>query len=814
MLSNPPAGGLHARNRQHQRQNSTPATYGTIKIAPNLPNIQPGPLRPQQQQQQQQQPQQQRSRVSHRRGMSLDTRRETLAQRRQQHGTVSNTNNTGSANTSQHVMREAQQQRIARPGPQQAYTNLATDENYLVSPSATPQMPCFEQQWPDGLSESGDLTAALGMYNSPMDAMVKKDYGEYHSGGLNVSDFDIFPSSAMSTPTLMSFSDTAIGTPGWISENEATSSRRGSRRISNGIMDRVIKFEGLGNEPSQPLTPPKQNEIDFFPPTPLDTPQGRTFKHSQRPQRFMEGYDETSEETVKPIRQRGIQRNQTVFDDMRQASEGMTIIPEAKRANTMPTTGVVHTGSTPESNYLAMNPSHHPNLHIDTDNGVFQSASYPMSASSDCSQQMSPATPSMSEFDDAFDFAQAQADAQTTDWMSDTTSTTSTQQSIPRASQHRRTESVASLASAASIASIDIESTKTATGITTEDIQQYIQGPDPRDNKWICVYEGCNKKFGRKENIKSHVQTHLNDRQFQCPSCQKCFVRQHDLKRHAKIHTGIKPYPCLCGNSFARHDALTRHRQRGMCVGAFEGFVPKNAKRGRPRKPRPDVDERREKATRTRRKNGNNNKSISSVSSQSSFSDASPGSSPDGSGQIDFDMMDDIDIMDVSLGGTTMNPSSLQSSSAPMPSLGMDDHPHPISAYSPSSSAHSPLSQVTLHSPSETTTLPPHPSSPARSIASADPPELSHTSSPPGTQYFDAEPHSSSSSLDLMIASGVDTSTLPIPGLLPLGADGSGGLMLDGDPQMLMFGSDGKFDDSYDGVDLFTNNDDLIFGGS
>ncbi|KAF2237311.1 hypothetical protein EV356DRAFT_421947, partial [Viridothelium virens] len=82
-----------------------------------------------------------------------------------------------------------------------------------------------------------------------------------------------------------------------------------------------------------------------------------------------------------------------------------------------------------------------------------------------------------------------------------------------------------------------------------------------------CLYEDCAKKFGRRENIKSHVQTHLGDRQFKCNECQKCFVRQHDLKRHAKIHSGDKPHICLCGNGFARHDALTRHRQRGVCIG-------------------------------------------------------------------------------------------------------------------------------------------------------------------------------------------------------------------------------------------------------
>lgn len=121
-------------------------------------------------------------------------------------------------------------------------------------------------------------------------------------------------------------------------------------------------------------------------------------------------------------------------------------------------------------------------------------------------------------------------------------------------------------------------------GITMEEIASFIAGPEPLDGKWVCLFEGCAKRFGRKENIKSHVQTHLGDRQFKCMVCKKCFVRQHDLKRHSKIHTGVKPYPCLCGNSFARHDALTRHRQRGMCIGAFEGVVRKEVKRGRPRK--------------------------------------------------------------------------------------------------------------------------------------------------------------------------------------------------------------------------------------
>lgn len=233
-----------------------------------------------------------------------------------------------------------------------------------------------------------------------------------------------------------------------------------------------------------------------------------------------------------------------------------------------------------------------------------------------------------------------------------------------RHNHHRRAESLASAASqsVASIADIDIEETKTMTGITLDDIAVYIRGPETSDNKWVCIFDDCGKRFGRKENIKSHVQTHLNDRQFQCPSCHKCFVRQHDLKRHAKIHTGVKPYPCECGNSFARHDALTRHKQRGMCVGAFDGAVRKSAKRGRPKKEsRPTMEGRIEKSTRTRTKNMSVS-SMSSAFSAYSSSESSGAASPE-----DYDKLELMLKMDVDAPSQVYTMSA--SSSAPMPNI-------------------------------------------------------------------------------------------------------------------------------------------------
>ena len=138
-------------------------------------------------------------------------------------------------------------------------------------------------------------------------------------------------------------------------------------------------------------------------------------------------------------------------------------------------------------------------------------------------------------------------------------------------------------------------------GFTEEEIFSFMQYSG-FTGRWTCIYRQCGKTFGRKENIKSHIQTHLDDRQFRCKDCEKRFVRQHDLKRHANIHSGVRSYPCPCGKLFARMDALTRHRQRGMCIGAFEGTPKKVVKRGRPKKTRPETEERLEKSAATRQR--------------------------------------------------------------------------------------------------------------------------------------------------------------------------------------------------------------------
>ncbi|KAJ9148688.1 Metallothionein expression activator 1 [Pleurostoma richardsiae] len=862
MLSNPTTtGGLHARQRQHRRQNSTPTAYEAVKIA-NLPNIQ------------------QRQHASHRRGLSLDTRRQ---QHHQQHTTMGRRSPTTTLRQefTTHVLREAQQQRLARPGPGQAYANMAphNDENYLLSPHGTPQSQRFDTAACYGGSpqQQDCMGIPFDVYGGQMNANMRRSPVSFANNMTGAQDFELFapPDSAMSTPTFLNFQESPSPSQGWTSEGETTSTRRSSRRISNGIMDRVAKFENMGMEgPQRPITPPNQNVAGYFPPTPMETPHERMMKHEPRPSRFSDDYDESMEETIKPNRNRS-NRSSGIFQEMRQQAEAV-VMPTPPRTQTVSAGRLYDAEALRTADFMNMTNMNTEFMKIQGDFDGLPCHSSPLNVSPGMSHHTSPATPYMASFpSDPFenkpDFRRPDSDSQVTMTPGHVThSRSQTGSPSHRGSSHRRTESLASVTSAASIASINIEETKTETGVSAEDVQAYIEGPDPNDGKWLCLFESCGKRFGRKENIKSHVQTHLNDRQYQCPNCHKCFVRQHDLKRHAKIHTGIKPYPCECGNSFARHDALTRHRQRGMCIGAFDGIVRKVVKRGRPRKHRPDMDERLDKAARTRTKNKAAG-SPSSSSSRSGYSDSSAVNSPGDdldnmlddkpfAEMVDVTMAQDQDSCPMPTTTATMNPNAL--SSAPMPNLSIRGAPDlstpsmasPEHQHNPTSPAHSHYSHVSHVSLANGEVvavdgLPVEPGSPAKSVAShythqpGTPPELSASSSPPPmsssggpTRFFDSgvDPNSSGlSDLSLDLGEGSMMGGTSGGGRLSVSGPGDfaniSGLSLgfeddsllqaftneDGlvslDREFVMGG--GKYgDDEYDPVNMFTTEDDVFFG--
>lgn len=69
-----------------------------------------------------------------------------------------------------------------------------------------------------------------------------------------------------------------------------------------------------------------------------------------------------------------------------------------------------------------------------------------------------------------------------------------------------------------------------------------------------CLYLSCGKIFDKQTNLKSHLRTHQEVRNYHCNECAATFRRSHDLKRHQRsIHSEAKPYICLqCGKGFSR----------------------------------------------------------------------------------------------------------------------------------------------------------------------------------------------------------------------------------------------------------------------
>ncbi|KAG5983680.1 hypothetical protein E4U55_007491 [Claviceps digitariae] len=786
MLSNPPTS-MHARQRQHRRQNSTPSAFDGMTIS-QLPDANT-----------------RRQAMAHRRGLSLDTRRNQMMQHTTQQGINKvriDTNMTGLANTSQHhILQEAQQQRIqARPGPQQLhYASMAPKdgESFLMSPHGTPQSQRFD-------ASCFDTVPVQFPYNgSQWNMMMQKNHDNFANNMAESKNFDLYShDSALSTPTFINFPDSDAD-QAWSICDEA-SSRRNSRRISDGIMERVNKFENIGMESAhRPTTPLNQDGNSYLPPTPINTPHDRVAKQEARLSRFSQNYDDSMEETIRPSRSNhSSQKAQSMFAEMIQQAEQEAAVPSSPRTTTI--SEEFHNAQSQHPDFMAMHMIR--NEFIGTEKDRRDALNYYESdashSASDYSKRASPETRDDIFFDEAALGGRPEMQV-----LFRPESVNSSRKTSP----HRRTESVASIVSAASIADIVIEETRTDTGVTLEEISQYILSPETTEGKWTCIFEECGKKFGRKENIKSHVQTHLNDRQYQCPTCLKCFVRQHDLKRHAKIHTGVKPYPCECGNSFARHDALTRHRQRGMCIGAFDGVVRKVVKRGRPRKNRPEMESRLEKSARTRKKN----MSISSVSSFSGYSDSSAPNSPEDEYNAVNGMMD----LDMPGNGIHLMPSM---STAPMPVFAPRNAKHPVTISSPVVSVHSYVSPEAIMD-----RAPSHPATPAKSTISQynTPPELSKSSSPPPGQFFDMEANSSAvvDELDVMSSATAMMGASDLTGTLSMGMSAQddlllqfsrddGLLQLDRDPNMLLLN---KFDDEFeDAVSMFTNNDGMFFSST
>ncbi|KZF21931.1 hypothetical protein L228DRAFT_163733 [Xylona heveae TC161] len=576
MLSNP-ATNLHLRQRQHRRQNSTPTAFETPKV-PLLPATQL------------------QRHGSHRRGMSLDQRANLFQPRRfstQDDVTVSITN-PGFNRHPQHIVREAQPQRLLRPGHQQRPSfmrrpPLAVPSQDFLHPNSIPAgqdtNALYARAAPslvNGAEFNQNQVPRTSQSTLSFPSLNDGPAAGYLEGfGLGLEGSDIFRN--LEATTVSPALDSLRALQGSSNQNASNRSLQPAWQM----------------EPRRPITPPNQNSTSYFPMTPAATPFSR--EQQTEPQRESQlprlELPDDPDETIKASRMS--RRPMSCMDlfGARTDAESNEAPPSPPRTAPLLPSSTFDMAPMPNPNFM---PANQISLDCPESDQEYDSSYYsPLSSVVSpalSSMTSSPQPPNQRDFRDGLPSARA-------------LSTTVGMGQLPHS---QSLDDIASMMSdgifeplsprSKSIADLGLEATIEDTGITVEDIASFIAGPDKSDGKWVCLYPDCNKRFGRKENIKSHVQTHLGDRQYRCIHCKKCFVRQHDLKRHAKIHSGVKPYPCLCGNSFARHDALTRHRQRGMCIGAFEGVVKKTVKRGRPRKSRPQSDERQDKAARTKRK--------------------------------------------------------------------------------------------------------------------------------------------------------------------------------------------------------------------
>lgn len=96
-------------------------------------------------------------------------------------------------------------------------------------------------------------------------------------------------------------------------------------------------------------------------------------------------------------------------------------------------------------------------------------------------------------------------------------------------------------------------------GTASEAEPQYMpRHKRQRQTEFKCQH--CSKVFKKRYNLKSHLNSHMNERPHVCKICDQQFARSADHKRHLRTHTGENKSTCRgCGKSFARADTLEKH---------------------------------------------------------------------------------------------------------------------------------------------------------------------------------------------------------------------------------------------------------------
>lgn len=78
--------------------------------------------------------------------------------------------------------------------------------------------------------------------------------------------------------------------------------------------------------------------------------------------------------------------------------------------------------------------------------------------------------------------------------------------------------------------------------------------------RFVCTFEGCEKKFTTIDYLRNHEKTH-QDRSVSCPHCFKIYINKYALKSHIdRVHNQVKKVSCdFCSKKFLTNQEKTSH---------------------------------------------------------------------------------------------------------------------------------------------------------------------------------------------------------------------------------------------------------------
>eukprot|EP00095_Tigriopus_kingsejongensis_P002910 maker-scaffold336_size202805-snap-gene-1.35 protein:Tk02910 transcript:maker-scaffold336_size202805-snap-gene-1.35-mRNA-1 annotation:"zinc finger protein 729-like" len=133
----------------------------------------------------------------------------------------------------------------------------------------------------------------------------------------------------------------------------------------------------------------------------------------------------------------------------------------------------------------------------------------------------------------------------------------------------------ASFLSGADALDIASETTNGTASLSLPEIRSESGTPSlPDDGEFPCGQ--CDKKFGNRRNLVSHMRRHTGDYKLFCLDCNKGFFTQSKLDSHKRKHTGEKPFRCLfkpCLKRFRYKGDLSKHIKR-YHPGHVQELVP------------------------------------------------------------------------------------------------------------------------------------------------------------------------------------------------------------------------------------------------